>query len=120
MNISKLKADVEKLRASVKRLGTKLEAERAELRKLEIALIDAEHKASIEKLVGVERGVIIGLASNPKLRGKRATVVKVNRTRASVLIDGEDWDFPLRLLRVDPVQAEVEFAVNGCRVEVEE
>jgi hypothetical protein len=65
-------------------------------------------------LVGTENGVTISFGAwRQELRGKKATVMKVNRTRALVAIDGEQWLFPFDLLHVDETMPALERIVNS-------
>ena len=112
---------IEKLRAEAKELLTSIEARRESLQQdkkrydaLIFKAIHLEQKQKLERLIGVEGGVHIGYCHTERLRGKKAKVLKVNRSRALVMVEGEEWLFPFSSLKTDSFAAELELKVNGC------
>jgi hypothetical protein len=120
VSIEQLKDEASKLRKSIEARAKMLHEDNKRYTALISKISSEERKDNLEKLVGVEGGVYIGYCHTPRLRGKKATVLKVNRTRALVSIAGEEWTFPFHALKTDSNDAAVELMVNGCRETVDD
>lgn len=98
---------------SVNRLRERIARDRSTLAELMPRIELLQNRERLSKLVGVADGATISFgASTASLRGKSCTVLKVNRTRATVDVRGEQWDFPFEFLHADEITAEMERAAN--------
>jgi len=100
------------LKAEQNRLRQRLENDRKRFSELGDRIRLLEKREQLQRMVDIRDGVTIGWAERANLRGKPATVKKVNRCRALVEIGGESWDMPFGLLKLEKFDAELELQVN--------
>jgi len=62
--------------------------------------IEERHKALMQMVVGVDDGVQLAVRSGSPQDDSYGTLLKVNRTRCIVLIDGREWDISIELVAV--------------------
>jgi hypothetical protein len=109
----KTKDTLSALQTEADEIRTRIENDRKRFAAIQEKIKTLKQTADLAQVVGVPDGAFIGYgASTVRLRGKRATVKKLNRTRAVVDIDGESWVFPFDLLHTDPFRADLEATLN--------
>lgn len=106
------------MKAAAVTLRGQIEKDRKRLRSLHDKINRAKQKEELSAALNVADGVTIRHgASRRELRGKPATVRKVNRTRAVVEVAGEKWSFPFELIHCDSFAAELEAELNRSATE---
>jgi len=109
----KSKNTIAALQTEADEIRTRIERDRKRFATIQEKIRTLKQAADLAQVVGVPDGAFVTYgASTARLRGKRATVKKLNRTRAVVDIDGESWTFPFELLHIDPLRAELETTLN--------
>lgn len=104
--------DLDKLKAEQQKTQRRVERDTKRLRELRQQVWLLEKREQLLQLVGVPGAVTVGYSDRPHLRGKPATIQKVNRLRALVDVGGESWTMPFDLLKVEAVTAEIEIEFN--------
>ena len=106
--------NLESMKTEAATLRARIAEDRERYQLLQERIRREERRFALQSLVGIENGVTITFGAwRQELRGKKATVLKVNRTRASVAIDGEQWLFPFDLLHVDDTASALERMMNS-------
>ena len=109
----KTKNTLAALQTEADEIRTRIENDRKRFAVIQEKIKPLKQAADLAQVVGVPDGAFVTYgATTVRLRGKRVTVKKLNRTRAVVDIDGESWTFPFDLLHTDPVKAELETTLN--------
>ena len=109
----KTKNTLTALQAEADEIRARIENDRKRFAVIQEKIRTLKQSADLAQVVGVPDGAFVAYgASTVRLRGKRATVKKLNRTRAVVDIGGESWTFPFDLLHTDPFRAELETTLN--------
>jgi spore coat protein CotH len=105
--------DLEKMKERAESLWVRIQTDREEYQKLQESIWNENKRQALLRLVGIADGVTISFCcSAERLRGRKATVIKVNRTRSLVSIDGEQWFFPFDLIKFDSNDVELERGLN--------
>lgn len=91
-DINKLHAELKKLEQRDKQRQQQAEADNKARQTLKLEI----YKVALRTALGIPGVVEIGDSifrpCHPAVRGKRGTLVNVNRTRCTIEIDGEQWD----------------------------
>jgi len=104
------------MQTEVDEIRKRIEADQKRFKILCEKIRDLKRASDLLQMVDIPNGVVISFgASTVRLRGKRATVRKLNRSRAVVDIGGESWTFPFELLHCDMVTAGLEATLNNSR-----
>jgi hypothetical protein len=107
--------NLESMKTEAATIRERIAKDRERFKLLQERIWTEERRFALRSLVGIENGVTISFGAwRQELRGKKATVLKVNRTRALVAIDGEEWLFPFDLLHVDETSPALERIINSA------